>query len=145
MNVKTVESMDKRRYNLLLWQTVSFAIFWPILIVGPYVGDGMAKIVLYSNEGMWIIIFVVATFKLKLLESRISRDPQLNRALNNEMHRFYAYRSVAWGFWLAMGAAFILFYAVRFFHAPIPASEVCLGVMYVGILALKAVQLILNR
>ncbi len=145
MDASLIEKLDRRRYRLSVWKTASFIVFWAGVMLAPYVCDKPAKIVFWSLFAVGAAVFVPVAFRLALLESRIARDEELNRALNNEMYRHYLYLSMSWGFWLMIGIAFAAICVIQLFGVVVSALTICAGLIYVGIVFQKVAQLIYNR
>jgi len=135
MDQKTIERLDAKRYKYMLWQSIGFGIFFLAMILLLTLQGRIAIIILAFAEGIGIGLGLTATFKMASLQRKIKGEPELDRALNNEMYRDYGYRALKYGYFTTLIATAVIFFITRWM-VDIPASTVCLIIIYIACLSL---------
>lgn len=139
MYAQLIEKLDRRRYKHLLWQTIGFALLIPAIYFSPTLG-GMGFPVLVV-----IVVWVIVMAQISgANERRIKRDPELRRALNNELIVLYRYKSRRVAYW----ATLITALAVYLISATVPdltARLACLVIIYVAGMSQLIAQLVYFR
>lgn len=145
MDQKIIEEIDRRRYRLILWQTVGFAVwyvpflflFWGVVKEPWFVG----ALVLPLLVG--VAVFGMATFRLAKVTRQIVSDPKLRAAVNNELFIANEYKATVYGYYSTVIAIVILFCVSIFMDIP---GKVMGGILIlVCALAGKIAQLVFQR
>lgn len=149
MDAQFIEKLDRRRYKYLLWQTVGFGLFLPGIIVNNWVTAGNGMTVGYAIFLPFMIIgtvlFVVGTLLVSREARRIRQNPELGKILNNELVVHYDNKSIRNAFMISLVVTIIFSYLSWNLLSEIPASTICLIIIYVAVLSLKISRLVYLR
>jgi hypothetical protein len=143
METSLIEQFDKSRYNLSKWLTLGWIVWYGTFIAKDLIKSKLiiGSIIIIGFIG-WIF-FTINLFKLMGLGKKINADIKLKEALNNEMHKFYAYKSFVWGFWTII-ATICTFIVITIFHE-MSALIVCELTLFIGVSSSLIANLVFNR
>jgi len=144
METLMIEKLDNKRYKLLKWITVGWAVwFGPLILKDMINGEFiMLEILIGFIRLIGFVALIINLQKYVRLRSKVKYS-RLNGALNNEMHQIYKYKSVYVGFNVVL-ATVILFFSLSPF-LQIPAKLVCEITLYLGVLSSLIAGLFYNR
>lgn len=145
MEQSFVEGIERRRYRLILWQTIGFAVWYPAFL---FLFLGIVKApwligVLVIPSIVGAAVFAVTSFRLARVVKQITADSRLRSAVNNELFIANEYKAGVWGYYATMVAIVVMFCLSIYIDIP--------GKMMGGILILvcglsaKVAQLIVHR
>ncbi len=138
----TIEKADRRRYRLLVWQTIGFALFFAAFIFFPDGGRLGDIPVIDFIRGLGVGLGLAATFKLSHFEREIKDDSSVAGALDNEMYRMYDRKALVCGFYVSMLTAFVLFVLdMASLYTGLTAGII----MYAGLVSSRVAKLIYYR
>jgi hypothetical protein len=143
MDTSLIEKLDKSRYDLIKWLTIGWTIWFGGYIVKDWINNKLifGLFILIGFIG-WIL-FVVNLTKYLRLGKKVNADNRLKEALNNEMYKLYAYKSIFFGFLTTM-IIICIFLLISLFNN-IPALIVCEIVLFFGISSSLIASLIYNK
>jgi MFS family permease len=98
MEAKLIEKLDRRRYKYLLWATIGYFISSLLMIVAKVIPDQTVQMVIALSRLPFVILFFCALFMLNNNRRIIAKTPGLQKAINNELYKFYGYKSLQWAF-----------------------------------------------
>ena len=143
METSIIEQYDKKRFNLIKWLTLGWALWFGAYIIKDLINSKtIFGIILLLGLPGWLL-FVVSLIRYLKIGKAIKSDIRLKNALNNELHRLYIYKSVYIGFW-SLIVTIIIFFGISLFYK-ISALIVCEVTLYIGILASLISALIYNK
>lgn len=143
METSLIEQYDKSRYRMIKWLTLGWIIWFGTFITKDLINSKfLIGLILIVGFIGWIF-FTINLFRFIGLGKKINVDNKLKEALRNEMHQFYAYKSIVWGFWtiIVTICALIL---ITIFHE-LSALMVCEITLFVGISSSLIANLAYNR
>jgi len=140
MDESLIDQLDKSRYRLLLWFTTAWTVWFGAFIVKDWIGRSLVVSLVELTGSVFFLIYGVRYFRLG---RRVNSDIRLKEALNNEMHKLYAYKSFLCGFVVSMLSVTILLIGSVFY--PMSAVVVCEIILFVGVLSSLIAALIYNR
>jgi len=145
MENSLIEQFDKARYNMSKWFTIGWAIWFGSNIIQDYLLaiNRLLFIFVVLAGLVGSIFFSIYLIKFTKLNGKINADRKLKEALNNEMIRFYTYKSFSIGFG-AFAVTIACFLAISAFYS-ISALLVCKITLYLGMLSALVANLIYNR
>ena len=143
METSMIEKLDKSRYQLVLWLTVGWAIYFGGFILKDLVSDKALTVVIILAGLIGWILFLINLIRYIKFGRTVNSDNELGNALNDELHLFNRNRSTVVGFW-AFLILLTLFFGLSIFTA-IPALIVCELTLYFGIISALVSFLIFNR
>lgn len=143
METSLIEKLDKSRYNLIKWFTISWAIGFGGFISKDLISNKLilGLIILIGLLG-WII-FSVSLIRLRKLGRIVNSDIDLKNALNDELMLHNRNKSFTVGYWTFSILIFIFFALSTFLD--ISALVVCEISLYLGTLSTLVSSLIFNR
>jgi hypothetical protein len=143
MEISLIEQYDKARYSLTKWLTLGWIVWYGTFIAKDLIDNKfiIGSILIVGFIG-WIF-FAINLFRLIGLVKKINADIKLKEALSNEMHQFYAYKSIVWGFWTIMVTISALIVITIFYE--VSALIVCEITLFVGISSCLIANLAYNR
>lgn len=137
------ERVETERFNAFLYQTISF-VFWflgMILIQLPL--DNLMLAITSIITALFGLMFIYASIKLFNVFKKIKKDPELQRALMNEMYLSYDYKAVATGFYSTMIFAIILFFLSSYIDLSV--KVVAMAIIYVQVVTTGVHRLFLYK
>jgi len=145
MENSLIEQFDKARYNMRKWFTIGWAVWFGSNILQDYllVINWLIFIFVVFVGLIGSIFFSIYLIKFTKLNGKINANKKLKEALNNEMIRFYTYKSFSIGFG-TFAATIACFLVVSSFYS-ISALLVCKITLYLGVLSALVANLIYNR
>ncbi len=143
METSLIEQYDKSRYNLIKWLTLGWIVWYGTFIAKDLINNKLiiGSILIVGFIG-WIF-FTINLLRFIGLGKKINADVKLKEALSNEMHQFYAYKSIVWGFWTIIVTICALIVIIIFYE--ISALIVCELTLFVGISSSLIANLAYNR
>lgn len=151
MEQENIERLERRRYRLIFWQTLSFGIWFAAFLAIWLIADRSLPSVrnYYILAGVvvimlaWCAVFAVSSAKLGKVTTQIISDPRLRTALNNELYLANDRKAGTWGYYITLCAVLVMFILSIFFE--IPAKIITGVLLLIGALSAKVAQLILHR
>jgi len=145
MENSLIEQFDKARYNMRKWFTVGWAIWFGSNILQDYllVINRIIFVFVVFAGLIGSIFFSIYLIKFVKLNGKINANSKLKEALNNEMIRYYTYKSFFIGFW-TFTVTIGCFLEISLFYS-ISALLVCKITLYLGVLSASVANLIYNR
>lgn len=143
METSLIEQLDKSRYSLIKWLSLGWIVWY-----GTFIAKGLINSKLLIGSILIVgligwIFFTINLIRFIRLGKKINANTKLKEALSNEMHQFYAYKSIFWGFWTII-ATICVFIVITIFHE-ISALIVCELTLFVGISSSLIANLVYNR
>lgn len=138
-----IEKLDKSRYNMLIWLTIGFSLFFGQTILKAFVDDHniLLFVRLLGIAGM-AFFFKSTMMSFKIIK-QIKQDAKLKQALNNELHKLYVFKSFRVGFWTFL-TLLLAFMFISFFKE-MPLLIVLEIILYFGMLSTFISGLIYNK
>lgn len=125
---------------MLLWFTVAWTVWFGAFIVKDWIGRSLVVSLVELTGSVFFLIYLVRYLRLG---RRVSSDSRLKEALNNEMHKRYAYKSFFCGFVVSMLSVTVLLIGSLFYQ--MSAVVVCKIILFFGVLSSLIAALIYNR
>lgn len=143
MKQEFIERLEKQRYNAILWQTISFAVWFGVMLILPYLPT---KPLAYAGFAVIVVgaaVFFFFTFRLTRLTRQIVSDPEIRSAVNNELFLANDRRAASWGYFITIFAVVVMFIISHFTAI---TAQVATGVVLIaGVVGAKISQLVLHR
>lgn len=138
-----IEKLDKSRYNLIIWFTIGWAIWFGGFILKDLISNKLifGIIVIVGLFG-WII-FTVNLIRLRKLGKIVNSDSNLKNALNDELFLHNRNKSFTVGYW-TFSVLICIFFALSIF-IDISSLIVCGFTLYFGTLSVLVSSLIFNK
>jgi hypothetical protein len=143
METTLIEKFDKSRYSLIKWLTVGWIVWYGTFIAKDLINNKfIIGLMLIIGLFGWIF-FSINLVQLVRLGKKINVNNNLKEALNNEMHQFYMFKSMNWGFWTTI-ATVCIFIIMSIFYE-IPTLIVCELILFVGVSSALIAHLAYNK
>lgn len=138
-----IEKLDKSRYNMLIWLTLGFSLFFGETILKEFIYDKNILLFVRLLGLIGIVFFLKSTMMSLKIIKQIKNDSKLKYALNNELHKLYIFKSFMIGFWTFL-TLIIVFMILSFFieMSLLVALEI---ILYFGMLSIFISGLIYNK
>jgi hypothetical protein len=143
METSLIEQFDKSRYSLIKWLTLGWIVWYGTFIAKDLINNKLLIGLIFIVGFIGWIFFTISLIRFIGLGKKINADIKLKEALSNEMHQFYAYKSIVWGFSTII-ATICTFIVITIFHE-ISALMVCELTLFVGISSSLIASLVYNR
>ncbi|MBN2812762.1 MAG: hypothetical protein JXQ80_01730 [Bacteroidales bacterium] len=143
MKTPTINQLEIRRYRLVMYATLYWALWFGLFIVKElFTKTNLALDFIQAIIGMVsLVLLAIVLTKYIRLSSKI-KNSRFNEALNNELFQLYRNKSLIWGFWsftFCLLALLLLSYL-----SDISAKLACLITLYTGVLTSLVAGLIYN-
>lgn len=142
MDAQTIEKQDALRYRLILVRAIGFFLMIGGLLLVPTAAGWSNKYILVAIIGIGTLIFLYGIIRLIAWMRKVNRQPELKKALNNEVYVTYECRSMAGGFGIFIAAS--LFFGSSI-GENIPTQTACYAILFCGVTAYHIAQLIFHR
>lgn len=143
MENSIIEKLDKSRYDLIKWFTISWIIWFGSFILNDFIDNEIIKISIILIGLFGCLRWFISIKKLIKFSKIIKLDCKLESALNNELIIHNRNKSFVVGFWTLLILIAIFLIIARF--TDISALIVCEIILYFGIIATSISSLIYNR
>lgn len=143
METKSIEQLDKLRYNLLKWVTIGWAIWFGTFVLKNFT-ESKFLIGLTTWVGLlgWVI-FIINLIKHQKLRRELKWDSKMNNALNDELHQFNVHKSFMIGYSITIATTAVFYGISKFMDiSGVLATSV---ILYIGVLSTLIAMLIYNR
>lgn len=138
-----IEKLDKSRYNMLIWMTIGFSLFFGETILKEFIDEKKILLIVRFLGLFGMVFFLKSTMiSLKIIK-QIKNDSKLKDALNNEMHKLYIFKSFRIGFWSFL--TLIIVFMILSFFTEIPLLVTLEIILYFGVLSTIISGLIYNK
>lgn len=143
METTLIEKFDKSRYSLIKWLTLGWIVWYGTFITKDLINNKfISGLMLIVGLFGWIF-FSINLVRLVRLGKKINLNSKLKEALNNEMHQFYIFKSMNWGFWTTI-ATVCIFIVMSMFYK-ISTLIVCELILFVGVSSVLIANLAYNK
>lgn len=138
-----IEKLDKSRYNMLIWLTIGFSLFFGETILKEFIEDKYILLFVRLLGLIGMAFFLKSTIMSLKIIKQIKNDSKLKDALNNELYKLYILKSFMIGF-LTFLSLIIVFMILSFFieMSLLVALEI---ILYFGMLSIFISGLIYNK
>lgn len=138
-----IEKLDKSRYNMLIWMTIGFSLFFGETILKEFIDEKNILLIVRFLGLIGMVFFLKSTMiSLKIIK-QIKNDSKLKDALNNEMHKLYILKSFRIGFWSFL--TLIIVFMILSFFTETPLLVTLEIILYFGMLSTFISGLIYNK
>ncbi|UMB61162.1 hypothetical protein MHL31_02905 [Lutibacter sp. A80] len=138
-----IEKLDKSRYNMLIWLTIGFSLYFGEAILKEFI-DGKNILLFVRLLGViGMVLFLKSTFMSLKIIKQIKQDSKLKQALNNELHKLYVLKSFRIGFLTFL--TLIIGFMILSFFKEMPLLVVLEIILYFGMLSTFISGLIYNK
>jgi len=131
MEDSLIEKFDKSRYRLIKWFTVGWVVWYGTFIAKDVTNNTPIVLLLVLVGLVGWVIWSINLVQLLRLGKKISINPELAEAMNNEMQKFYELKSSNIAFAATMATVGIFIGITAFYK--ISALIVCESILFVGI------------
>jgi hypothetical protein len=138
-----IEKFDESRYSLMKWLTLGWTVWYGTFIMKDFINNKIVIGLMLIIGFLGWIYFTINLVRLIRLGKKINNDNELKEALSNEMHQFYMYKSVAWGFWTIIMTVCVFLAIMTFYE--ISTLIVCELILFVGVSSSLIANLFYNR
>jgi len=131
MEDSLIEKFDKSRYRLIKWSTVGWMVWYGTFIAKDVINNKPILLLLVLVGLVGSVLWSINLVRLLRLGKKISVNPELTEAMNNEKQKFYVLKSSN----IAVAAPMItvgVFIGITAFYK-ISALIVCESILFVGI------------
>ncbi|MFN6087259.1 MAG: hypothetical protein ACK47E_00765 [Cyclobacteriaceae bacterium] len=131
MEDSLIEKFDKSRYRLIKWSTVGWMVWYGTFIAKDVINNKPILLLLVLVGLVGSVLWSINLVQLLRLGKKISVNPELTEAMNNEMQKFYVLKSSNIAFAATMATVGIFIGITAFYK--ISALIVCESILFVGI------------
>ena len=143
METSLIEKYDKLRYNLILWFTIGWAIWFGSFILKDVIDNKIILSTILVIGFLGSIVYAVNLIRINRLSKIINADIKLKSALNDELIISNRKKSFVLGYSVLMLLIGVFYGLSLFFN--IKALLICQILVYVGVLSALVSSLIYNR
>jgi hypothetical protein len=143
MEDSLIEKFDKSRYRLIKWFTVGWVVWYGTFIAKDVINNTPIVLLLVLVGLVGWVIWSINLVQLLRLGKKISINPELAEAMNNEMQKFYALKSSNIAFAATMATVGVFIGITAFYK--ISALIVCESILFVGMSSAFISYLVYNK
>lgn len=143
MEQSFVKNLGRRRYRLLLVQTVTFFVWFSLLLAIWWAPVSYWIVILLVPMLVGCVVFCIASLQLGKIAKQIDSDHHLRLELNNEQYRADSRKAIVWGYYVVLCAITVMFVISMF--VDIPGKVVAGILLLVGVSGAQVAQLVFYR
>lgn len=143
MKDSLIEEFDKSRYRLIKWFTVGWMVWYGTFIAKDVINNKPIVLLLVLVGLIGWVIWSINLVRLLRLGKKISINPELAEAMNNEMQKFYVLKSSNIAFAATMATVGVFIGITAFYK--VSALIVCESILFVGMSSAFIAYLAYNK
>ena len=142
MENNVIEKLDRLRYRLMLWLTISWSMWFGGYILKDHITNMLFLVIVLIIGLAGSIGFIIVYIKIMLFGKNVKSNKKISNALNDELMIYNRSRTYSVGFWTFI-ITISIFFAISIF-TEISALLVCELTLFAGVLSTLISYLIIN-